>query len=84
MKTIKTTQTQKVLEVLQQNKGTWLPAHFFVGTRVGIHGKVFLSYKAPARLSEIYRDFDTKIERRLEITEGARYYSYKLLKNIYD
>lgn len=81
---MKKTQTQKVLEVLQENKGKWLPAHFFVGRREGINGKVFLSYKAPARLSEIFRDFDTKIERKLEITEGARYYSYKLLKNIYD
>ena len=78
------TQTQKVLEVLQFNIKKWLPAHFFVGRKDGINGKVFLSYKAPARLSEIFRDFDTKIERRVEVTENSRYYSYKLNKKIYE
>ena len=84
MKKMKKTQTQKVLEVLQYNIRKWLPAWYFVGYRQGINGRVFLSYKAPARLSEIYRDFDTKIVRKTEITEGARYYSYKLTKKIYE
>lgn len=80
---MKKTQTQKVIEVLQANKGKWMPAWYFVGKREGINGKVFLSYKSPARLSEIYKDFDTKIERRQETLENSRFYSYKLNKNIY-
>ena len=76
------TQTQKVLEVLQFNKGKWMPAWSFVGNKKGIRGYVFLSYKSPTRLSEIYRDFDTKMERRLEVKDHSRFYSYKLNKNI--
>jgi len=81
---MKKTQIQKVLEVLQENYRKWLPAHYFVGTRKGITGNVFLSYKAPARLSEIYRIFTDHIERRQEIREGSRYYSYKLIKKVYE
>lgn len=81
---MKKTQIQKVLEVMEENFLQWKPAHFYVGVRKGIRGNVFLSYKAPARLSEIYRIFTDHIERRQEIREGSRYYSYKLIKKVYE
>jgi len=77
------TQLQKVLEVLQFNYQKWLPTHFFVGNRRGIEGDVFLSYKAPARLSEIYKQFPDHIERKRQVNERTKYYSYKLTKKIY-
>lgn len=77
------TQKQKVLEVMQENIKKWLPAHYFVGVKQGINGKVFLSYKAPARLSEIYKEFYIAIDRRQEVRDSSRYYSYKLTRKIY-
>jgi hypothetical protein len=74
------TQTRKVLEVMQANLKQWKPSYFYVGVRKGIDGQVFLSYKAPARLSEIYRDFPDHVER--DLVEGTRYFQYKLVKKI--
>ena len=81
---MKKTQTTKVKEVLQANKNKWLPAYYFVGVRKGIEGNVFLSYKAPARLSEIFAIWGHIgfISRTIDLKYGTRYYSYKLKKNI--
>lgn len=76
------TQYQKVLEVMQYNRNQWKPAHYYVGVREGIDGKTFLSYKAPARLSEIYREFDLIIDRKKELRHGSTYYCYKLNRKI--
>ena len=79
---MKMTQTQKVIAVMNENVRKWMPAYRFVGKYSTDQGTVFLSYKAPARLSEIYRDFDTIIERRQEYINGCRFYSYKLNRKI--
>lgn len=79
---MKKSQIRKVKEVMQKNKLKWMPAYYFVGLRQGIDGLVFLSYKAPARLSEIFREYSsTHVERRLEMRSGSKFYSYKLVKN---
>lgn len=81
---MKKTQMRKVMEVLQANKNVWLPSYYFVGVKKGIDGNVFLSYKAPARLSEIFGIWGHIgfISRKIHSMYGSRYYSYKLKKNI--
>jgi hypothetical protein len=70
--------------LLLNNQGTYLPTHFFVGEKVvklsdntKVH--VYLSYKAPARLSELYDELYPWIERK-EITglSGSKYYTYTM------
>lgn len=71
------TQYMKVLEVMHEYPKVWLPSYFFVGGKKGINGSVHLSYKAPARLSEIYAEHSYFIERR---KTNGRCYEYRLLK----
>ncbi len=67
--------------ILQENSKKWLPAHHFVGEHVvSIDGEIqyiFLSYKAPARLSDLWND---GLVDRKEYTgiSGATYYQYKI------
>lgn len=81
---MKTTQKQKVLQVLENNINKWLPAWHFVGVKQGVNGHVFLSYKAPARLSEIYKELGSdRIERRRDSGDGTHWYSYRLIKKVF-
>lgn len=81
---MKKTQTTKVMEVLQANLNKWLPAYYFVGVRKGIEGNVFLSYKAPTRLSEIFAIWGVAevMQRKTVAAYGSRYFCYMLTKNI--
>lgn len=69
------------LEVLQAHQNQWLPAWFFVGEREGVNGLVFLSYKAPARLSDLFNDRTDIVREQVTGPSGATYYKYKLLKS---
>jgi hypothetical protein len=70
--------------LLLNNSGTYLPAHFFVGektVKLSDNSKhhVYLSYKAPTRLSELYDELIPWISRREVVgLSGSRYYEYSL------
>lgn len=72
------TQKQRVIAVLNNNIGKWLPAWYFVGVKRISKGVVYLSYKAPTRLSDVYKEFDLIMERKKEFTQGSSFFSYKL------
>jgi len=80
MKKTKWTQKSKVVAYLYTKRGEWVSAWECVGPKSTAFGEFFLSYKAPARLSEIYAELSPArfIERRKEYKNGATYYSYRL------
>jgi hypothetical protein len=68
--------------LLYQNKssGEYIPAWKFVGEievqKIGTYG--FMSYKCPARLSDLYNENPGLLERTmLEGKSGAKYYGYR-------
>jgi hypothetical protein len=77
--TRKKSQKELCLEVLKANPNKWLPAWYFVGERNGINGKVFLSYKAPARLSDLWRErnYPEIIREMTTGVTGTDYFQYK-------
>lgn len=77
---MKVTQKELAKEVLRQNRGQFIPTWKFVGEiNYKDEGWYMMSYKCPARLSEIYQEYPGKIERRLTVGKsGAKYYEYKL------
>jgi hypothetical protein len=73
------TQKEMALELLKQNQHRFMPAWEFVGEKhVPGVGWVLLSYKTPARLSDLYND--GLVERKLvRGKSGTSYYAYKLI-----
>lgn len=71
------TQRQKVLQLLKERPDTFIPVWWFIGERHSKElGWVFLSHRAPARLTELFQD--GKIQRkRVKGKTGAYYYQYK-------
>ncbi len=69
-------QKQICLEILQDKKD-WLPAHYFVGEKYHRGRFVFLSYKAPARLSDLYNEGKV-LRKKVKGQSGAEYYSYRI------
>lgn len=72
-----------VLAYLATHKGEWIEAWRCVGPKISVIGDIFLSYKAPARLSELYAELAPAglLDRRKEYKNGAHYYSYNLSPN---
>ena len=73
------TQKKLALKLLKQNKDKWLPTWAFVGEKY-IDGKWYLlSYKVPARLSDLYKEglVDRKLIRG---KSGSYYYAYRYKK----
>ena len=70
---------------LYQAKENWIPTFKFVGEVILLETPkrqqeyVFLSYKAPVRLSDLFYNVEG-IERRMVTGKsGARYYEYRFL-----
>lgn len=73
------TQKQMALELLKLNIDRFMPAWEFVGEKhlPGI-GWVLMSYKTPARLSDLHKE--GLVERKLVSgRSGSQYYAYKLI-----
>lgn len=72
------TQRDMVLQLLTENPGVWLPVFWFIGERQTKEmGWVFLSHRAPARLTELFQE--GLIERKdVKGKTGAHYYSYRI------
>ena len=71
--------------IMYQAAQHYIPTYKFVGEIVVLETSkmpqmnVFLSYKAPVRLSDLYYELD-QVERRQVIGKsGARYYEYRLM-----
>jgi hypothetical protein len=73
------TQKQMALELLKENADRYMPAWEFVGEKhIPGYGWVLMSYKTPARLSDLYKD--GLVERKLvKGRSGSSYYAYKLI-----
>jgi len=71
------TQRELCLILLSEHED-FKPVWWFIGERFSASlGWVFLSHRAPARLTELYQD--GKIERKkVKGRTGAYYYSYKI------
>lgn len=79
----KISQKKACFLLLYQAKGNYLPAYYFVGERLVLETTntpemtVFLSYKAPVRLSDLFYDY-IGVEREEVIGKsGAKYYKYR-------
>ena len=77
----KTTQREAVLQLLKERGNKYTPVYWFIGEKYsGKYGWVFLSHRAPARLTELYQD--GLLERKqVKGKTGAYYYSYKIRKD---
>jgi len=75
----KLTQKEMALELLKMNADRFMPAWEFVGEKhIPKAGWVLMSYKTPARLSDLYND--GLVERKLvRGRSGSQYYAYKLV-----
>lgn len=76
----KLTQRQKVLQLLKERPNEFTPAWQFVGEKyTKRYGWIFMSYKAPARLSQLYKE--GLVERKkVKGKTGSKYFAYKLVK----
>lgn len=70
-------QREKVFVYLWANRNRFTPAWEFVGYKY-VNELMFMSYKCPTRLSELYKELYPNIERLKVITEDKiSYYAYK-------
>jgi len=78
----KLSQKNLAIALLKQNIGEFMPAWEFVGEKyLHDYGWVLMSYKTPARLSDIHNEGveGYTVERQLvKDRSGATYYEYKL------
>ena len=77
-----TRQTQKrlVLKLLMEHYPKFLPVWWFIGERHSEElGWVFLSHRAPARLTELFQEGYLE-RKRIKGKTGAYYYSYRFLE----
>ena len=71
------TQRKMVFQLLKENPTRYMPVWWFIGEReTAKYGWVFLSHRAPARLTELYQDGLIDRERARGRT-GAYYFLYK-------
>ena len=76
----KKSQKEICLLILENEEDRFIPAHEFVGEKMIDGDWHFLSYKAPARLSDLMND--GLVERELVTgRSGAKYYAYRLVRN---
>ena len=77
-KSMKTSQRIMALEYLKLYPDRFIPAWEFVGEKfIPSLGWVLMSYKVPARLSDLYKQ--NKVDRKLvKGKSGTSYYAYKL------
>jgi hypothetical protein len=75
---MKQTQKMLALEYLRLYPDRYIPAWEFVGEKYLPSGYVLMSYKVPARLSDLYNE--GLVDRKLvKGKSGSYYYSYKIL-----
>ncbi len=69
------TQKEIIKEILRTTP-KWFPAHYFVGEKL-VNGRwVFMSYKTPARLSDLFKE-GLVARRKVTGKTGAKFYEYK-------
>ena len=71
------TQRALVLQLLKERSPKFIPVWWFIGERLSSKlGWVFLSHRAPARLTELYQD-GLLGRKRVKGKTGAYYFSYR-------